>query len=210
MLKVGAALVVLITLIIFLSSKNDRKDEVASLMESKLSEILKDPRARLEMKQKTMQGRAYSYVQAKEGLKHLDLPELLLWNDYRIKMAQKNPGYCAAILTGNFNDDLIMEAYSTLKNEEVIGLSEVMLEGAKRKLNREGETVTPSNIFQEGIQEILLALPEEEQDKFAKTLASPESATEVDNCWTSLKLLQGLTDLSEEKKLVILKTMTQN
>lgn len=57
MLKIGAALVVLITLIIFLSLKNDRKDEVASLMESKLSEILKDPRARLEMKQKTMQGR---------------------------------------------------------------------------------------------------------------------------------------------------------
>lgn len=210
MIKIGAALLVLLTLIIFFASKNDRKDEVASLMESKLSEILKDPRARMEMKQKTMQGRAYSYVQAQEGLKHLDLPELLIWNDYRIKMAQNHPGYCAAILSGNFSDDLIMEAYSTLKNDEVIRLSEVMLEGAKRKLNREGETATPTHVFQEGIQEILLTLSEDEQDRFAKTLASPESATELDNCWTSLKLLQGLTTLSEEKKLVILKTMTQN
>lgn len=210
MIKIGAALLVLLTLIIFFASKDDRKDEVASLMESKLSEILKDPRARVEMKQKTMQGRAYSYVQAQEGLKHLDLPELLIWNDYRIKMALRHPGYCAAILSGNFSDDLIMEAYSTLKNEEVIQLSEVMLEGAKRKLNREGETATPTHVFQEGIQEILLALSEEEQDRFAKTLASPESATEVDNCWTSLKLLQGLKELSEDKKLVILKTMTQN
>ena len=210
MLKMGAALLGVLLLIILFVSKNDRKDEVASLMENKLSEILKDPRARLEMKQRTMQGRAYSYVQAQEGLKHLDLPELLIWNDYRIKMAQNHPGYCAAILSGSFSDDLIIEAYATLMNEEVIRLSEVMLEGAKRKLNREGETATPSHIFQEGIQEILLALPEEEQDRFAKTLASPESATEVDNCWTTLKLLQGLKELTEEKKLVILKTMTQN
>ncbi len=209
MLKIAAIMGVLI-LVIYFSSKNDRKDEVAALMENKLSEILKDPRARMEMKQKTMQGRAYSYVQAQEGLKHLDLPELIIWNDYRIKLAQNHPGYCAAILTGDFNDDLMMEAYSTLTDAEVMGLSELMLEGAKRKLNRVGDSPIPTHVFQEGIQDILLTLPQDEQDRFAKTLAGPESATEADSCSTSLQLLQGLKNLPEEKKLVILKTMTQN
>lgn len=180
---------------------------VQNYMAEKMKPLLEDPRVKPELEKGEQHAYAFAFILTQQGIKHLEDKDLDRWNEFRIKMSELHKPFCTGLMNGQVSDKIALEAFSVLPQETMNEFIDLMLKGAKRKLNNEGSPKTHVTFLQQGLKEIIDSLPETEKEKFAKILFDPKNANEEDACWATLKLLNGAKNVSQENRAKMFKMM---
>jgi len=183
----------------------DRKYHVASIMGEGMKELMENPLVKVEIEKGGEHAKAYAFILSQQGIKHLELSDLLIWNSYKIKMAEGTLPYCAGLLTGKLDEQTILDALTILSDEEIKGLVRIMVKGATRKLNGQGDPRAHVVNIQEAMKEIIGKLNATENERITKTLNNLANAETSESCWASLTIMKGVQFLSDDKKSVMLK-----
>lgn len=180
---------------------------IQNYMAEKMKPLLEDPRVKPELEKGEQHAYAFAFILTQQGIKHLDDIDLDRWNDLRIKMSELHKPFCIGLMNGQVSDKIALEAFSVLPQETMDEFINLMLKGAKRKLNNEGSPKTHVTFLQQGLKEIIDGLPGDEKDKFSKVLFDPKNANDEDACWATLKLLNGAKNVSQENRAKMFKMM---
>lgn len=193
--------------LLFLASCSSPDKRVNRIFNDKLNPLFNDPRIQEEMDKGSEYGKAYAYFLTQQGIKHLDLPDLVTWHKYRIKMASLHQAYCASLMSGKLKEEMVYEAFGTLSDDELNEVADLMVKGAMRKLNNKGSPRSHVSFIQEGFRTIMEKSSSEDQTKLKKLFAEVKTAPLADLCWGTLHMMKGINDLPDDKKILVLKAL---
>jgi hypothetical protein len=134
------------------------------------------------------------------GFKRLSLPDLIRWNEIRLRIARANPTLCASLWTGQGATRSDVER--TLNDLDAQALDDwaaLSLRAAALELENKDFKQPFKEAFETGIRLIVSRLTEIEADRFQRLVyGNGDKALAVDEaCWIMVTLLEGTATLPE-------------
>jgi hypothetical protein len=171
--------------------------------------LLRDPRFQAATKDKDAYEHSVLAARlAGQGIALLDEPELDAWHRIRLRLAEQSQGVCAGLWKGSLSSENINAALSALPESEVLAWSRLSIDASLRALDDDATVVRDQQTLDEGLNEILSALPPMEQVR-AREDMKQKNITDARACELMLLVLRGSQTLPLPLKYPFLRALSQ-
>lgn len=140
------------------------------------------------------------YDLANKGTSRLPNQELLSWIELKIKMAENDSIYCAAMWSGSVTQQIQLGALNSLEDKDLVEVMRIRSKAASLEFVKKKSKPIETNGFEKGLNVIFAELSDVEKVKFERASSQGAQANESLSCWAVLIMLKNAEKLNSGLK----------